>query len=173
MCVPGGSSRCAVVEAEQRSFPISSLTADRDSDLSGGNSAASSRCSDWTQRSSFVSTWRYPAFMSRCKTVTLSPINPSLFIPELHNFCLYFNCGTKAVKVYFKNNACVNSHPCNAAKIFSFVFYMTKVFYYCFSLCRSYCETNMFKCSKKYHDDESRKSVWFEGKTLTVVQNSL
>lgn len=46
MCVPGGSSRCAVMEAEQRSFPISSLTADRDSDLSGGNSAASSRCSD-------------------------------------------------------------------------------------------------------------------------------
>ncbi|XP_027882324.1 CDK5 regulatory subunit-associated protein 2 isoform X1 [Xiphophorus couchianus] len=34
----GGPSRCAVVEAEQRSFPISSLTADRDSDLSGGNS---------------------------------------------------------------------------------------------------------------------------------------
>ncbi|XP_043999901.1 CDK5 regulatory subunit-associated protein 2 isoform X2 [Gambusia affinis] len=42
----GGPSRCAVVEAEQRSFPVSSLTADRDSDLSDGNSAASSRCSD-------------------------------------------------------------------------------------------------------------------------------
>ncbi|PWA26806.1 hypothetical protein CCH79_00001062 [Gambusia affinis] len=42
----GGPSRCAVVEAEQRSFPVSSVTADRDSDLSDGNSAASSRCSD-------------------------------------------------------------------------------------------------------------------------------
>ncbi|XP_014899100.1 CDK5 regulatory subunit-associated protein 2 isoform X9 [Poecilia latipinna] len=42
----GGPSRCAVVEAEQRSFPVSSLTADRDSDLSDGNGAASSRCSD-------------------------------------------------------------------------------------------------------------------------------
>ncbi|XP_054908682.1 CDK5 regulatory subunit-associated protein 2 isoform X3 [Poeciliopsis prolifica] len=42
----GGPSRCAVVETEQRSFPVSSLTADRDSDLSDGNSAASLRCSD-------------------------------------------------------------------------------------------------------------------------------
>uniref|UniRef100_A0A3P9MVD6 CDK5 regulatory subunit associated protein 2 n=3 Tax=Poecilia reticulata TaxID=8081 RepID=A0A3P9MVD6_POERE len=42
----GGPSQCAVVEAEQRSFPVSSLTADRDSDLSDGNGAASSHCSD-------------------------------------------------------------------------------------------------------------------------------